>query len=114
MTLIDFSYLFIITESVCYYVNSEKLKLFLQKEKSKRQENQLKEVLAKVPTGVMVFDENDNVLMKNKEAENIVKSFHEDYSPEEYKDVEVFDPDTFFMNCNLFYPVFDTEEYPFY
>ena len=76
MTLIDFSYLFIITESVCYYVNSEKLKLFLQKEKSKRQENQLKEVLAKVPTGVMVFDENDNVLMKNKEAENIVKSFH--------------------------------------
>ena len=40
MTLIDFAFFVLVNESICYYINNEKVKLFLQKEKSSSQESQ--------------------------------------------------------------------------
>ena len=52
-------------EAHCYHVNVEKVKLFLEKESSKRQEKQTYAILHNIPTSVLVLNEN-KIVFKNR------------------------------------------------
>jgi hypothetical protein len=63
--LFDFIIATLVVEAICYYINREKVKLFLEKEKQKMQEQQTTEILQKVPMGVLVIDKKQRVVFQN-------------------------------------------------
>lgn len=53
----DFLLYIVLIESICYYINSEKVKLFLEMTKSSYQEKQTCEILQSIPSSVMVIND---------------------------------------------------------
>ena len=53
----DFLLYIVLIESICYYINAEKVKLFLEMTKSSYQEKQTCEILQSIPSSVMVIND---------------------------------------------------------
>ena len=64
-------------EAHCYIMNEEKVKLFLAKDLSERQERQTHSILHNAPTNVMVISDN-KLKFNNKHAEKLIKELQSD------------------------------------
>jgi hypothetical protein len=71
---ISFVLLIITIEVNCYFLNIEKVKLFLEKEKSVWQEAQQKQILRNIPVSVFVLNFDKQVVFKNQEFTNLLNS----------------------------------------
>lgn len=94
----------IVIESTCYFINHERVKLFLEKEKSKMQEQQTTEILQKVPLSVLVIDKKQSVIFKNQQLDAMAKNICKALCSRDTLENSNFDCVRFFMRNRLLQP----------
>ena len=72
----------ILYEAHAYNLNKQKVELFLEKEKIKRQEEQTQKILQQIPTNVMVISDSQ-VVFKNQFCENLIQAVCSTLAPAE-------------------------------
>jgi hypothetical protein len=89
----------LISEATCYYINREKVKLFLEKEKSRMQEEQTTEILENLPMGVLVIDKQQQAVFKNQQLKDVINQVTEAHCER-----ATFNPMKYFIFHDIFRP----------
>lgn len=92
----------ILFEGHAYNLNKQKVELFLEKEKIKKQEEQTQKILQHIPTNVLMIS-GSKVVFKNKYCENLIQSVCNTLPSQERENPE-FESTSYFYNQEIFMP----------